>query len=69
MLINRQYIKRSPRVVKKKAVPELSVDDVNQYKVPKIDLNKIYDESSVSSSFDSDVFWEINFDRFHEDMR
>lgn len=70
MLANKQYIKRSPKVLKKKSVPELDLNEPNLFILPKIDMPKLYDAFSKSSSLSSsDDFWEINFDRFHQDMR
>ncbi|KAK6636612.1 hypothetical protein RUM43_010274 [Polyplax serrata] len=70
MLINKQYIKRSPKVTKKKCVPELEPDEQNMFKLPKIDMPKLYEAFIKNLPVTTvDIFWEINFDRFHQDMR
>lgn len=70
MLINKQYIKSSPKVVKKKNIPELTEDPMSMFQPPFIDMPKLCEAYSKGELLpNNDSFWEINFDRFHQDMR
>lgn len=71
ILVNKEYIKRCPLPVEKKAVPEFIEDLENEFKPPRIDIPKLVKAASGETvTFDDEnIFYTINFDRFHQDLR
>lgn len=70
MLVNKEYIKRCPLPVEKKAVPEFITEPEKEFKPPRVDIPNLVQAASGEAELSNDeVFWYIHFDRFHQDLR
>jgi DNA-directed RNA polymerase III subunit RPC3 len=72
-LVTAQYLIRLPFSREDKPVPNLILEESEQFVPPPIDLKKMTSVQNNSEPVDSlpdkDVYWTVNFDRFHQDMR
>lgn len=73
LLVTAQYLVRLPHSLDEKPVPTLDVKESEQFAPPIIDFAKINlvqtGKAAVDSLPDQGVYWAVNFDRFHQDMR
>lgn len=58
-------------IAEKKAVPEFLVEPEMQFKPPRIDIPKLVQasEGNIVTFEEEGIFWKVNFDRFHQDIR
>ncbi|XP_056647996.1 DNA-directed RNA polymerase III subunit RPC3 isoform X1 [Diorhabda sublineata] len=72
-LINAKYLIRLPQnTQEEKPVPVIVLDDKDvDVQLPLIDVNLFLRAQSGEQVVfpDKDIYWQINFDRFHQDMR
>lgn len=70
-LITAKYFIRLPYAVEETPVPILQIKDTEQYALPNIDLKLLssYQSNPKTQLPDTDIYWTVNFDRFHQDMR
>lgn len=71
-LVNAKYLIRLPvNEDTDKPVPKLVSNEKEMHILPPIDLNLIQKfKSAENVTFpDNDIYWQVNFDRFHQDMR
>lgn len=72
-LIIAKYIERVPFDADEKPVPEPTISDCQRYIQPEINI-KILSEQIAGTNTnptypDKNIYWNINHDRFHQDMR
>ncbi|XP_044728102.1 DNA-directed RNA polymerase III subunit RPC3 [Chrysoperla carnea] len=75
--IANQYIMRVPSPISdNEKIPTLKISERDLYLAPEIDiklLSEIFNETNAENkkehTNDKDVYWRINFDRFHQDFR
>lgn len=65
------YLKRVPECSEEKPVPELHIKESELFRLPPIDLQQLVaiQRGSNETLKDAGVYWTVNFDRFHQDMR
>uniref|UniRef100_A0A336MMU8 DNA-directed RNA polymerase III subunit RPC3 n=1 Tax=Culicoides sonorensis TaxID=179676 RepID=A0A336MMU8_CULSO len=72
-LIRLEYLMRMPEPTstESEAVPKLTIDDGKLFVLPKIDLNTLNELLKGNSAEipDKDIYWGVNFDRFHQEFR
>ncbi|XP_008192282.2 DNA-directed RNA polymerase III subunit RPC3 [Tribolium castaneum] len=72
-LLAAQYLIRLPYSMEDKPVPSLVIKETEQFAPPTIDFKQIAlvqsNKAPVDSLPDQGVYWTVNFDRFHQDMR
>ncbi|XP_072386511.1 DNA-directed RNA polymerase III subunit RPC3 [Diabrotica undecimpunctata] len=71
-LINAKYLIKLPHNEQEdKPVPKLFLNEKDMHILPPIDVNLLVKANSGEQvAFpDKDIYWQINFDRFHQDMR
>ncbi|XP_050299952.1 DNA-directed RNA polymerase III subunit RPC3 [Anthonomus grandis grandis] len=70
-LITAKYLQRIPYSTDEKPVPDLHVDEKEMHVIPNIEIKNLVAhqaDSSVALSY-KNIYWAVNFDRFHQDMR
>ncbi|RZB38677.1 DNA-directed RNA polymerase III subunit RPC3 [Asbolus verrucosus] len=72
-LLRAQYLGRLPYSQDDKPVPTLVITEIDHNTPPNIDPKQISlvqsNKATVESLPDNGIYWTINFDRFHQDMR
>lgn len=70
-LVTAKYLVRMPYSEEDKPVPSLIIQDKELHLIPEIDLKQIVSARSgqTYSYTDKNIYWTVNFDRFHQDMR
>ncbi|CAH1159836.1 unnamed protein product [Phaedon cochleariae] len=71
-LVNSKYLVRLPfSQSEDKPVPELGIDGKELHSVPTIDMAALKRAKSAEHSefADKNIYWTVNFNRFHQDMR
>ncbi|KAJ3659248.1 hypothetical protein Zmor_010949 [Zophobas morio] len=72
-LVNAQYLIRLPYSEEDKPVPNLILPETDQFVIPQFELKQMTlvqsGKAPVDSLPDRGVYWTVNFDRFHQDMR
>ncbi|CAG9762004.1 unnamed protein product [Ceutorhynchus assimilis] len=70
-LITSKYLERLPSPDITKAVPSLIIQENELHVLPKIDIKNLvaYQENNSVTLPDANIYWTVNFDRFHQDMR
>jgi DNA-directed RNA polymerase III subunit RPC3 len=69
-LVNAHYFIRAPTPTSETPVPTLQIQS-NVFEMQDLnlnELNKLYD-SGKETATDSDIYWMVNLDRFHQDFR
>ncbi|KAF7281002.1 hypothetical protein GWI33_005269 [Rhynchophorus ferrugineus] len=69
--LSTKYLTRLPYPKQDKAVPILTVDESEQNHLPNIDIKVLvmHQKGGKTDLPDKKVYWVVNFDRFHQDMR
>ncbi|XP_030745567.1 DNA-directed RNA polymerase III subunit RPC3 [Sitophilus oryzae] len=70
-LVTAKYLTRVPYAKEDKPVPLLTVDEKELTSLPNIDIKTLVmhrKDNSVELP-DKNIYWTVNFDRFHQDMR
>lgn len=54
-----------------KPIPQLKIEDKELHAIPNININELVSAKQTGVKFFSDngIYWTVNFDRFHQDMR
>ncbi|XP_017785236.1 PREDICTED: DNA-directed RNA polymerase III subunit RPC3 [Nicrophorus vespilloides] len=71
-MITARYLMRIKLPKIEEAVPELVRNVQDMYKMPEVELSQLSKKQSGEPNVimkDTGIFWQINHDRFHEDMR
>lgn len=70
-LITAKYFIRLPYALEETAVPVLQIKEEEQYALPTVDLKllSLYQSNASEKLPDPGIYWTVNFDRFHQDMR
>lgn len=70
-LVIAKYLKRIPKSPEEKPVPILNVDEKQQFILPPLDTVQLVavQKGSNEELMDAGIYWTVNFDRFHQDMR
>lgn len=70
-LVMAKYLVRIPYSQEDKPVPNLIIQDKELHLIPEIDLKQIATAKSGQTCNypDKNIYWTVNFDRFHQDMR
>lgn len=72
-LVTAQYLIRLPYSEEDKPVPTLILKENEEFLPPTIDFKQIAlvqnNKAPIESLPDQGVYWTVNFDRFHQDMR
>ncbi|KAJ8969386.1 hypothetical protein NQ314_001785 [Rhamnusium bicolor] len=70
-LVTAKYLIRLPYSEGDKPIPDLKINDKELHLVPNIDIKQLINakSSTVHDFLDRNIYWTVNFDRFHQDMR
>ncbi|XP_060530225.1 DNA-directed RNA polymerase III subunit RPC3 [Cylas formicarius] len=70
-LITSKYLTRVPYATDENPVPRLQVKLEELHSLPNIDIKVLvaHQANSTEEFPDKDIYWTVNFDRFHQDMR
>lgn len=70
-LVTAKYLVRIPYSKEDKPVPNLLIEDRELHFIPEIDIKQIVNAKSDQpyNFSDKNIYWTVNFDRFHQDMR
>jgi hypothetical protein len=73
-LISNQFLMRypSPIIISSDKVPQLLVKESELFQPPEIPLKELLNytsEQTTQEPGDGNIYWRVNFDRFHQDMR
>lgn len=66
-----RYLKRIPTSDEEKPVPILTVKENDLYSQPPVDIPQLaaIQKGTNEPLKDAGIYWTVNFDRFHQDMR
>ncbi|XP_018579458.1 DNA-directed RNA polymerase III subunit RPC3 [Anoplophora glabripennis] len=70
-LVTAKYLVRMPYSEEDKPVPNLVIKDKELHLIPEIDIKQIVNAKTGQpyNYTDKNIYWTVNFDRFHQDMR
>lgn len=70
-LITSKYLQRLPYSQDERPVPNLEVPEGEAHVLPSIEIKTLvaYQKDKSVPLPDKDVYWTVNFDRFHQDIR
>lgn len=64
-----RYLKRIPVCTEEKPVPILTIKEIDLYSLPPVDIPQLAAKNNKEPFKDAGIYWTVNFDRFHQDMR
>lgn len=70
-LITSKYLQRLPYPQDERPVPNLQIPEGQAHVLPPIEIKSLvaYQKDKSVSLPDKDIYWTVNFDRFHQDIR
>lgn len=70
-LITSKYLQRLPYSQDERPVPNLVVPEGEAHVLPQIEIKTLvaYQKDKSVPLPDKDIYWSVNFDRFHQDIR
>lgn len=70
LLVNKQYLQRCPKALEKNSIPDFVNEAEMRFQPVRIDINKLFEALNDDSvTFNDNVLWEVNYERFHQDIR
>lgn len=70
-LVTAKYLMRHPKSDEEKAVPVLKITETELFLIPNINISQLVQlrDGNEGDPGDTEIYWCVNFDRFHQDFR